>query len=71
MVWLKVEARVAIGMELQGKQGVKVSAWKVTPELKTGWGFMGSKMLSCFGGFYEIVGLEGDARAVDNMEVQG
>ena len=43
MVWLKVEARVAIGMELQGQQDVEVSIWKVTPELKTGWGFMGAR----------------------------
>ena len=50
MVWLKVEARVAIGMELQD---VEVSVWKVTPELKTGWGFMGSKMLSWFSWRYK------------------
>ena len=50
---MKVEARVAIRMELQGQQDVEVSAWKVTPELKTGWGFMGSKMLSGFGWRYK------------------
>ena len=50
---MKVETRVAIGMELQGQQGVEVSAWKVTPKLKTGWGFMGSKMFSWFGGRYK------------------
>ena len=38
---MKVEARVAIRMELQGQQDVEVSAWKVTPELKIGWGFHG------------------------------
>ena len=50
---MKVEARVAIRMELQGQQDVEVSARKVTPELKTGWGFMGSKMLSGFGWRYK------------------
>ena len=50
---MKVEARVAIRMELQGQQDVEVSAWKVTQELKTGWGFMGSKMLSGFGWRYK------------------
>ena len=58
MVWLKVQARVAIGMKLQGKQGVKVFALNPepgarTPELKTGWGFMGSKVISWFGGRYK------------------
>ena len=40
-------------MELQDQQGVEVSAWKVTPGLKTGWGFMGSKILSLFDGRYK------------------
>ena len=55
MVWLKVEAGVAVRMELQGQQDVEVSGGKVTPELKTGWGFMGNKMLS---GIHEMVWLE-------------
>ena len=50
---MKVEARVAIRMELQGQQDVEASVWKVTPELKTGWGFMGSKMLSWVGWRYK------------------
>ena len=53
MVWLKVEARVAIRTGLQGQQDVEVSDWKVTPELKAGWGFMGSKRLSGFGWSYK------------------
>ena len=68
MVWLKVEAGVAVRMELQGQQDVEVSGGKVTPELKTGWGFMGNKMLS---GIHEMVWLEEDARAVNRMELQG
>ena len=46
MVWVKVEAGVAVRMELQGQQDVGVFAWKVNPGLKTGWGFMGCKMFS-------------------------
>ena len=43
---MKVEAGVAVRMELQGQQDVGVFAWKVNPGLKTGWGFMGCKMFS-------------------------
>ena len=50
---MKVEARVAIRMELQGQQDVEVSGWEVTPELKTGRSFMGSEMLSWFGWRYK------------------
>ena len=45
-MWLKVEAGVAVRMELQGQQDLGFFAWKVTPRLKTGWGFMRSKMFS-------------------------
>jgi len=37
---VKVEAGVAIRMELQGQQDVEVFAWKVIPGQKTGWSFM-------------------------------
>ena len=43
MVWLEVEARVAVRMELQGHQDVEVSGRKATSELKTGWGFHGNQ----------------------------
>ena len=50
---MEVEARVAVRMELQGHQDVEVSGRKATSELKTGWGFMGTKTLSWFGGRYK------------------
>ena len=50
MVGLVAETRVAIGMELQGQQGVEVSVWRVTPKLKKGLGFRGGKMFSWLGG---------------------
>ena len=50
MVRLEAETRVAIGMELQGQQGVEVSDGRVTPKLKTVWGFRGGKMFSWLGG---------------------
>ena len=45
---MKVEARVAIRMELRGQQDVEVSGREVNPELSSGRSFMGSKMLSWF-----------------------
>ena len=50
---MKVEARVAIRMELQGQQDDEVSGWEVNPELTSGRSFMGSKMLSWLGWRYK------------------
>ena len=69
MVWLKVEARVAIRMELQGQQDVEVSA-------ENRMGFHGKQdaqwfWLEVYVKIQEIVWLEGDARAFDRLELQG
>ena len=70
MMWLKVEAGVAVRMELQGQQDVGVFAWKVNPGLKTGWGFMGCKMFSGLPEDDEVVRLERRAGVSFKMDPQ-
>ena len=74
MVWLEVEARVVVRMELQGHQDVEVSGRKATSELKTGWGFHGNQdaqLVWVYAKIHEGVWLEEDVRAVNRMELQG